>query len=151
MFHKATDLTLKDGTTLEVTFQNGDVKSYDMSSLFEKYPQLRALENRDLFLSGHLAGMYGIVWNDELDIEVETIYEDGTLIRKEPVSANFIVANAVAEARSKAGLTQSQLAEATGIDQSDISKIERGAANPSINTLSRIAEALDAELQIVIS
>ena len=151
MFHKATDLTLKDGTTLEVTFQNGDVKRFDMSSLFEKYPQLRALENRDLFLSGHLMGMYGIVWNNELDVEVETIYEEGKLVRKEPVPANVIVANAVAEARSKAGLTQSQLADATGIDQSDISKIERGAANPSINTLSRIAEALDAELQIVLS
>ena len=151
MFHKAIDVKFSDGTTLEVTFQNGDVKSYDMSSLFEKYPQLRALEDRNLFLSGHLMGMYGIVWNDEVDIEVETIYEEGKLIRKEPVSANIMAANAVAEARSKAGLTQSQLAAATGIDQSDISKIERGVSNPSVNTLSRIADALGADLQIVIS
>ena len=151
MFHKATHLTFKEGTTLEVTFQNGDVKSYDMSVLFEKHPQLRALEDRELFLSGRLMGMYGIVWSEDLDIEVETIYEEGKLVRKNPVSANALVAVAVAEARAKAGLTQSQLAAATGIDQSDISKIERGVANPSINTLSRIATALNAELQIVIS
>jgi len=33
---------------------------------------------------------------------------------------------------------ETPLAAATGIDQSDISKIERGVANPSISTLERI-------------
>ena len=151
MFHKAINLEFKEGTSLEVTFQNGDVKRYDMSSLFSKYPQLRALEDRELFLSGRLAGMIGIIWNDDLDISVESIYECGELVRKEKVQANMLVADAVAEARSKVGLTQAQLAAATGIDQSDISRIERGVGNPSINTLSRIANALDAELIISIS
>ena len=41
-----------------------------MSGLFPKYPQLRALEKRTLFLSERLVGAYGIVWNDNLDIEV---------------------------------------------------------------------------------
>lgn len=77
MFHKAINLTFKEGTILEVQFEDGKAKRYDMSSLFGKYPQLRALENRDLFLSGKLTGAYGIVWNDNLDIETETIYEDG--------------------------------------------------------------------------
>ncbi|MCR5034682.1 MAG: helix-turn-helix domain-containing protein [Clostridia bacterium] len=151
MFHKAVDLKFQNGTTLEVTFQSGEVKSYDMSSLFDKYPQLRALENRKLFLSGKLEGVYGIVWNEDLDIEVETVYQEGLLVRKEKMPASMLVANAVSEARSKAGFTQSQLAAATGIDQSDISKIERGVSNPSVNTLSRIADALGADLQIVIS
>lgn len=151
MFHKAINLEFKEGTALEVTFQNGDVKRYDMSALFSKYPQLRALENRELFLSGKLAGMLGIIWNDDLDLSVETVYECGELVRKEKVQANMLVADAVAEARSKVGLTQAQLAAATGIDQSDISRIERGVGNPSINTLSRIAKALDAELNISIS
>ena len=151
MFHKAINLEFKEGTTLEVTFQNGDVKRYDMSTLFNKYPQLRALEDRDLFLSGKLVGMLGIIWNDDLDISVESIYECGELVRKEKVQANMLVADAVAEARSKVGLTQSQLAAATGINQSDISRIERGIGNPSISTLSRIAKALDAELIISIS
>ena len=51
MFHKAINLTFKEGTILEVQFEDGKAKRYDMSSLFGKYPQLRALENRDLFLS----------------------------------------------------------------------------------------------------
>ncbi len=81
MFHKAIDLTFGEGTVLEVTFQDGIVKKYDISTLFFKYPQLEALKDRKLFLSGRLIGFYGIMWNDELDIETETIYEDGIPIR----------------------------------------------------------------------
>ena len=77
MFHKATDMRFLEGTAMEVIFQDGKVKQYDMASLFDKYPQLRALEDRELFLSGKLMGAYGIMWNDDLDIETETIYEDG--------------------------------------------------------------------------
>ena len=151
MFHKATKLSFLDGTVLELTFQNGEVKEYDMAALFGKYPQLTALTNRDLFLSGRLMGSYGIIWNDELDIEAETIYEDGRTVRVEEIPANLMIANAVLSARAKAGISQSELSAATGIDQSDISKIERGVANPSVNTLSRIANALGAKLSVSIA
>ena len=97
MFHKAINLEFKEGTTLEVTFQNGDVKRYDISTLFNKYPQLRALEDRDLFLSGKLVGMRGIIWNDDLDIETETIYEDGVTVREERPAANQAAAQEEAE------------------------------------------------------
>ncbi len=135
---------------MELTFQTGEVKEYDMAALFPKYPQLQALKNRELFQSGKLMGAYGIVWNEDLDIEVETIYEDGKTVRMETVPINFRVANAVACARSAAGKSQTELATLTGIDQSDISKIERGVANPSIATLNRISEALGMELHISI-
>ena len=85
MFHKAVALTFLPGTSLKVTFQDGFIKQYDMASLFPKYPQLRALEDRTLFLSGKLMGSYGIVWNDDLDIEAETIYEDGVTCNDETV------------------------------------------------------------------
>ena len=150
MFHKAIDLEFLNGTELAVRFQDGTVKKYDMSVLFRKYPQLKALEDRTLFLSGKLMGTYGIVWNDELDIETETIYQEGELVRKEkPIPPNS-AAQAVACARAKADLSQKQLSELTGIDQSDISKIERGTYNPSVATLERIANALGRRLTISI-
>jgi len=148
MFHKAISLSLKEGTALEVTFQSGEVKHYDMSALFQKYPQLKALEDRDLFLKGKLMGNYGIIWNEELDIEVETIYEDGQLVNIETLPAVMIIANAIFEARVRTGMSQKDLSAATGIDQSDISKIERGAANPTLGTLSRIADALGTRLVV---
>lgn len=133
---------------MELTFQDGKVKQYDMSVLFDKYPQLQALEDRALFLSGQLIGAYGIVWNDDVDIEAETIYEEGTTVGNVRPAAYTMVGNAVAAARARKGFTQKELAQATGIDQSDLSKIERGVANPSIGTLNRIAEALDAKLTV---
>lgn len=151
MFHKAVDMRFLDGTTMEVVFQDGKVKRYDMVALFAKYPQLRSLEDRELFLSGKLMGAYGIMWNDDLDIETETIYEDGITVREEPPAANQVAASAVASARALSGMSQKQLAAATGIDQSDISKIERGVANPSVSTLERIAKALGGTLAISIA
>jgi DNA-binding XRE family transcriptional regulator len=151
MFHKAIKLEYREGTTLELTFQDGKVKRYDMSVLFSKYPQLEALKDRTLFTSGKMLGQYGIVWNDELDIEAETVYADGKTVREEKPAAFVMVGEAVAAARARKGYSQKELSVITGIDQSDISKIERGMANPSVNTLNRIAQALDAKLSISIA
>ena len=82
MFHRAITLDFKDNTVLQLTFEDGITKQYDMSCLFEKYPQLQALTDRTLFLSGKLQGPYGVVWNDELDIEAETVYSDGITVDK---------------------------------------------------------------------
>ncbi len=150
MFHKAIKLDYGEGTTLELTFQDGKVKRYDMSALFVKYPQLEALRDRSLFTSGQLLGPYGIVWNDDLDIEAETVYEDGETVREEKPAAFTMVGSAVAAARAKKGLSQKELSVLSGIDQADLSKIERGIANPSVNTLNRIAQALDAKLIVSI-
>ena len=151
MFHKAVELKFLPGTSMEVRFQDGNVKQYDISVLFGKYPQLKALQDRALFLSGSLMGFYGIVWNDELDLETETVYQDGVTVRTEPLPANLSVAQAVSSARAQSGLSQKQLAGLTGIDQSDLSRIERGLANPSVSTLDRIASALGGELRIQIT
>ena len=46
------------------------------------------------------------------------------------------------------GMTQQQLAEKTGISQSDISKFETGGGNPSIKTLQRLAAGMGMILQV---
>ena len=150
MFHRAVDLKYHEGTVLELTFQDGKVIRYDMAVLFDKYPQLCALKNRELFESGKLTGL-GIIWNEDLDVETETIYEEGEVVQITKPVVSFVVGNAIAAARARKGLSQKELAESTGIDQSDLSKIERGLANPSIGTLSRIADAMDAELMVSIN
>ena len=147
MFHKAVELEFKEGTELELTFTDGCVKRYDVAALFGKYPQLRALEDRNLFLSGKLTGAYGIIWNDELDLEAETVYQDGIFVRTVRAS-DQILSVAFSSARARAAITQKELAQLSGIDQSDISKIERGAANPSLMTLNRLAEAMGMRLEL---
>ena len=51
--------------------------------------------------------------------------------------------------RHRRGLSQIQLAAQTGIDQAEISRIERGLGNPTEDTLARLAAALGAELTFV--
>jgi len=48
----------------------------------------------------------------------------------------------------KANLTQKELSELTGITQADLSKIENGNANPSLNTLLKLAKGLGKKLQV---
>lgn len=148
MFHKAVKLEFGPGTNIDVTFQTGEVKRFNVAGLFDKYPEMKALQDRVLFTSGKLMGFYGIIWNEDLDLEVESVYEDGVLLRKEQLPANPEIGAAVLKARANAGMSQTELAVLTHMDQSDISKIERGVSNPSVATLKRIANALDSELQV---
>lgn len=50
------------------------------------------------------------------------------------------IMHAILEGRQNCNLTQEQLAQVTGIDQANISRLENGTANPSLRTLKRLAE-----------
>jgi transcriptional regulator with XRE-family HTH domain len=56
------------------------------------------------------------------------------------------VADQVSEQRRARELSQAELAELTGTTQSAIARLETGGRPPRIDTLLRIAEALDCEL-----
>ena len=45
-------------------------------------------------------------------------------------------------------MTQKELAERTGINQADISKLENGTRNPSVNLLKRLADGMGMALKI---
>src|ERR687896_1938558 len=58
------------------------------------------------------------------------------------------IADDVASRRAERGLSQRGLAELTGTTQSAIARLERGGRPPRIDTLRRIADALDCELAV---
>jgi ribosome-binding protein aMBF1 (putative translation factor) len=58
------------------------------------------------------------------------------------------IAEQVVEQRRVRGLSQQELAELCGTTQSAIARFERGGRPPRIDTLMRIAEALDCELVV---
>lgn len=60
----------------------------------------------------------------------------------------FSIIQAIIDARKSAGLTQKELAQRTGIAQSDISKLETGNANPSLKTLQRLAEGMGMRMRL---
>ena len=59
-----------------------------------------------------------------------------------------LIAERVAARRREWGVSQKGLAELCGTTQSAIARLERGARPPRIDTLARIAAALDSELVI---
>lgn len=62
--------------------------------------------------------------------------------------ARLRLAELVYAARTRAGLTQTELARRMGTRQSVISAVENGGQVPSVSTLWRIARALDLRLTI---
>lgn len=153
MINKIISVVGKEDFSLEVEFMSGDVKKYDMDYMLAKFPQFQTLkDNRKLFYSVRVdGGGYGVSWNDDLDLDAQTIWEEGILIEmpeKVQPDINRLLAYHLSLAREIAGMTQKELAEKTGIYQADISKIERGLANPSVSTLKRLADGLNMNLII---
>ena len=61
---------------------------------------------------------------------------------------DFQIVEALTQARYKKHMTQQQLADKSGIQRADISKLENADANPTVETLYRLAKALDKRLII---
>lgn len=66
----------------------------------------------------------------------------------EKLAPEFELARAIIEARTRAGLTQAQLAKKMKTTQSVIARLEGGRVRPSTATLERIAKATGSQLKI---
>ncbi len=66
----------------------------------------------------------------------------------EDIQPEMDVIRAMMEARISQNLTQKELAERTGINQADISKLENGTRNPSLKLLKRLADGMGMTLKI---
>ena len=151
MVHRIKEVEAKDNYIIEVCFFDGKLVQYDVKTLFAVFPAFQVFEESPKLFGAVKVdqGGYGVSWNDELDLDAETIWQDGLLLeRQKETDIRHLLAYQLILARKEANITQKELAEKTGIYQADISKIERGLANPSIETLSRLAEGLGMELRI---
>jgi len=64
------------------------------------------------------------------------------------LEVEYDIIQAMIDARNKQNLTQKELSQRTGITQADISRIENGTRNPSLNMLKRLAEGLGMRLKL---
>lgn len=80
MFHKIKDVYPLPEWKLSVLFADGTTKTYDVKQLFSRIPVFRALQDEILFNSVQVdVGGYGIVWNDEIDLSCDELWENGVL------------------------------------------------------------------------
>lgn len=83
-------------------------------------------------------------WSDE----EQRVYEAAAAQYRQEFEHRAELGAVLSTARKSASLTQTQLAELSGIQQAEISRIERGLANPTADTLLRLTNALGRKLTL---
>lgn len=66
----------------------------------------------------------------------------------EAIQPEMDIIRVIVDTRTSQNMTQKELSERTGINQADISKLENGTRNPTINLLKRLAEGMGMKLKI---
>ena len=109
MFHKVKAVNALPDYRLSVQFAEGVTKIYDVKPLFAKWAPFKALENApELFSAVEVdQGGYGIIWNDDLDLSCDELYENG-----ETVKTPFDGLMAFTDATQLWGLNESTLRKA---------------------------------------
>ncbi len=109
MFHKVKAVNALPDYRLSVQFAEGITKIYDLKPLFDKWPVFTELKNnQELLYSVEVdAGGYGVVWNDDIDLSCDELYENG-----ETVKTPFDDLMAFTDATELWGLKESTLRKA---------------------------------------
>lgn len=81
MFHKIKTIVALPEYSLSVQFSEGATKLYDVKPLFDKIPAFRFfIEHPEAFADVSVdVGGYGVVWNDDLDMSCDELWEHGCL------------------------------------------------------------------------
>ena len=82
MFYKVKAVKPLKDFILEITFENSTIKYYNVSNLFEKWPNFIDLKNiSGLFENVKVdKGGYGISWNENIDLSCNELWENGYII-----------------------------------------------------------------------
>jgi transcriptional regulator with XRE-family HTH domain len=82
------------------------------------------------------------------DLHKKWMKEPKYLKAYDALEEEFALASAMIKVRSRAGLTQHQLAQKMGTTQPVVARLESGRARPSMRTLERLADATGTRLLI---
>lgn len=109
MFHKIKNVSALPDCRLSVQFAEGVTKIYDVKPLFEKLPAFSVLQDdpQAFFAVSVDTGGYGIVWNDDLDLSCDELWEHGV-----QVNTPFDGLMAFSDATALWGLNESTLRKA---------------------------------------
>ena len=79
MFHRLKNITPLPDMILLAEFLDGSVRKYDVKPLMNKIPVFQMLNYvPGLFEQVKVdTGGYGIIWNDEIDLACDELYENG--------------------------------------------------------------------------
>ena len=79
MFYKIKKIEALDNYILEIFFEDGKVKYYNIETAIKKAKELEAVKNNKIFQNVRVdVGGYAAIWNDNLDIDCNELYINGT-------------------------------------------------------------------------
>ncbi|MEA3274789.1 MAG: helix-turn-helix transcriptional regulator [Pseudomonadota bacterium] len=78
---------------------------------------------------------------DLAELKARLLEDPDTRAEYEALEPEFSIARELIAARTRAGLSQAELAERMGTSQSTIARLESGSTLPSMRTLTRYAKA----------
>ena len=108
MFHKIKNVFPLSDYRLSVQFFEGVTKIYDVKPLFERIPMFSELrKNAEFEFVSVDVGGYGIIWNDDLDLSCDELWENGV-----QVNTPFDGLLAFSDATELWGLNESTLRKA---------------------------------------
>ena len=82
MFHKVKNVFPLENYQLLVQFSVGVTKIYDVKPLFEWKYVFKTLKENELFYGVYVdVGGYGIVWNDDVDLSCDELWENGKEVK----------------------------------------------------------------------
>lgn len=147
---KIEEFKIKENYTIEATFFCGVVKEFDVKILFERFPEYKRLVSDPVLWSKAelLPQGSGVYFDDDLDLTADEIWINGKTTDSRKARARYYIAQCISDSRESMNITQKQLSKKTGISQCDISRIEGGVANPTIDTIAKILEAMNLEIKI---
>lgn len=152
MFVKITSVTALPDYILLVGFSTGEFKQFDIKPLIAKYPPFKALTQiQGLYEQVKIdIGGYGLVWNDDLDLSADGLYEQGHTCQppKNIETYKQELIEKYVEARKSAKISQKQLEILSGVAQPCIARMETGITDPQLTTFLKILEPLGLTLSI---
>ncbi len=79
MYPTAKSVKALDGTVVEVEFDNGERKRFDVSRLFETHPYFTRLNDGALFNKVRVDyDGYALVWDPEIDLATSAVWLKGS-------------------------------------------------------------------------
>lgn len=90
----------------------------------------------------------GFVMSKYSDYKKKALQNPEAKAEYDALQPEYDIIQAMIDARNTLNMTQQELSARTGITQADISRIENGTRNPSLNMVKKLAQGLGMELKL---
>lgn len=160
MFNKIKNVELLPGFIIKAEFVCNVQKLYDIKPLFDKYKAFLPLrEIKGLFEQARVdCGGYGIVWNDDIDIDANEIWYNGcTILNNDDDIQQYlkvvaeesnpeVIVKAINEVAKIKGFNN--LAKKMKVGRESLYKSLNGETKPRFETIYKALQALGLKLSI---